>query len=275
MTCPICARREPADGLTIDAVCLARIDDDLARIVELVAQASDWLHPRQGTSGVRSVPGSRPPLSVEALDAAVGNDVLPVLEEFERMTREHFGLGPYGIASAARGASVKGCCDFLRAWLFRIAETADYPVEVLADEVKTLRWGGELPAGHFSGLEVLDPDHDRPDGIRVQCLGDHPDADGRTCGNRLTIEPGMLSQDVTCRRCGNVTTAGHMIYTALSDPAVTVWAYPDVIEATLGVKASTLRQWVHRGHVTKRGGRYDAGAVYRRRNTPVTEVAGS
>jgi hypothetical protein len=85
----------------------------------------------------------------------------------------------------------------------------------------------------------------------------------------------MLSQDVTCRRCGNVTTGGRMIYTALSDPAVTVWAYPDVIEATLGVKASTLRQWVHRGHVTKQGGRYDAGAVYRRRNTPVTEVAGS
>ena len=103
MTCPICARREPADGLTIDAVCLARIDDDLARIVELVAQASDWLHPRTGGSaGTRSVPASRPPLDVAALDAAIGLDVLPLLESWERLVREHFGYGPYGPASLLR-----------------------------------------------------------------------------------------------------------------------------------------------------------------------------
>lgn len=104
MTCPVCTRRDPADGLTVCAVCLGRIDDDLARIVELVALAGDWLHPRAtGTSeGSRSVPGSRPPLSVDVLDAAIGLDVLPLLESWERLVREHFGYGPYGPASLLR-----------------------------------------------------------------------------------------------------------------------------------------------------------------------------
>jgi hypothetical protein len=103
VTCPICAKREPADGLTIDAACLGRIDDDLARIVELVAQASDWLHPRTGCGNTtRAVPTSRPPLDVAALDAAIGLDVLPLLESWERLVREHFGYGPYGPASLLR-----------------------------------------------------------------------------------------------------------------------------------------------------------------------------
>lgn len=148
-----------------------------------------------------------------------------------------------------------GCVEFLRANLARIAETPDFPVEELAAEIRDARWQ----------LERLNPDQDRPDGIRVQCQGDHPDADGRVCGNRLTVDGTMLAADVTCRRCGNTTTGGRMILSALSDPAVTVWAYPDVIEATLGIPTRTLRQWAQDGHVARNGSRYDVGAAYRRR----------
>lgn len=255
--CPICTRREPADGLTVCAPCMGRLDDDLARIVELVALAATWLHPRSGSSGVRSVPASRPPVDLASLDAAIGNDVLPLLEDWTRLTREHFGLGPWGPASVRMGgATVKGCADFLRAWLFRIAETADFPVDDLARETRDCRWQ----------LERLDPDHDRPDGIRVACTAAHPDHDGRECGNRLVIDGTMLTQDVECRRCGNVTTGGRMILSALNDPAVTVWAYPDVIEATLGIPTRTLRQWAQVGAIARSGSRYDVGAAFRRRH---------
>jgi hypothetical protein len=256
--CPICARREPADGLTIDAVCMARIDDDLARIVELVAQASDWLHPRTtGTSeGSRSGPGSRPPLSVDVLDAAIGLDVLPLLEAWIRLTREENHLAPYGAATEGRAVTVAGSVTFLRSWLLWAAGAPSWPIEDYAAEIRDARWQ----------LERLNPDRAREGGIPVACTADHPDADGRRCGYEYRVVVGMLSQDVTCRRCGNVTTGGRMIYTALSDPAVTVWAYPDVIEATLGVKATTLRQWYSRGHIKRNGNRYDVGAAYRRRH---------
>lgn len=298
--CVICARREPSERHTVCAPCLGRLDDDLARLVELTALAASWLTPRATTgAGVRSVPGSRPPLSVDALDLALGLGggivdpdplngsvdprpaILETLEGWERMTRDHYSLGAYGPASAARNAAlsveqyrshvdgppvtVKGCAGFLRAWLLRIAEDGTYPIDDLAREVRTLR----LDAEH------VDPDHERPDGLRVACTEPHPDADGRECGYRLVIVGAMLSQDVECRRCGHVTTGGRMILSALSDPAVTVWAYPDVIEDTLGVKGGTLRQWVRRGHIKRSGSRYDAGAVYRRKHDVVSGVAES
>lgn len=52
------------------------------------------------------MPSSRPPLDVAALDAALGLDVLPLLEDWEKLVREHFGLSRYGPASLARNQSV-------------------------------------------------------------------------------------------------------------------------------------------------------------------------
>jgi hypothetical protein len=106
MTCIVCQRIEAADGWTVCRGCLDRVDDDLARIVELTALAAGRLIPetRPGNGG-RSVPGSRPPLSVDALDDCIGHDVLPVLEDWERAIRAHYGLTPYGVASAARNGS--------------------------------------------------------------------------------------------------------------------------------------------------------------------------
>ena len=268
--CVVCHRRQPSDGMTVCRTCLGRLDDDLARIVELTAMAAGWLNPRTGGgNGTRTVPGSRPPIDLASLDACLGNDVLPVLEEWERLTREHYGLGPYGPASEARTralaaqqaqggvigppATVKGCVGFLRAWLLRIAEDATYPVDDMAREVRDLR----------VGLEQLDPDRDRP-GLRIPCPADNAEADGRSCGYRLVLTAN-LADDVYCPRCATTWTGNRLILVALNDPGVTVWAYPDVIEATLGVNATTLRQWHARGHVTRNGSRYDVGAAYRRK----------
>ena len=264
--CVICARRNPADGWTVCRICLGRIDDDLFRIDELVTWAAMWLTP-SGTNGngTRTVPGSRPPLRIDALDASMANDVLPLLESWERLVRESHQLTPYGPSTAAHGASVGRSVGFLRSWLAKLAEEADFPIEVMAKEVAALRWGGELPTGHAVGLEHLDPDTERPDGLRVPCTAPHPDNDGRDCGYRLLVTSSRMGDDLECRRCGNITTAGRLILTALNDPTVIVWAYAEVIADTLGIPERTLQRWGADGTIRRRGTQYDVGAAFRHR----------
>ena len=263
--CVIDGRNQPRPGATICGHCLARLDDNLARIAELTRWASAWLMPRTGHGeGGRSVPGSRPPLDVNALDVALGQDVLGVLEPWERIVRQDHQLTPYGAHTAIRGATVASTVEFLRSWLLRLIEDTSFPIDQFAAEVKTLRWGGKFGDEKFTGLEHLDPDHDKPDGTRVPCSAPHPEGDGRECGYRIVINMDRAADDVTCRRCGNVTTGGRIILAALSDPRVTVWAYPADI-ASFGVDPTTLRKWHERGHVRKNGNRYDVGAAWRKR----------
>jgi hypothetical protein len=253
--CPICARRSPADGLVICQPCMGRIDDDLARIVELTRLAGGWLAPRTGGgNGTRSVPGSKPPIDVASLDAALGHDVLPVLEDWIRLTREMAHLSPYGAATEAQRVTVESSATFLRSWLLWASQSPDWPIEDYANEIRSARWQ----------LEALDPDRDKP-GMRVPCPGDHPDNDGRACGYRLAVSGQHLADDIHCPRCGWDWTGNRLILVALNDPAVTVWAYPDVIEETLSVPARTLRDWAAKGYVARMGSRYDVGACFRRK----------
>ncbi len=254
--CVICTRRQPHDGWTCCEPCLGRIDDDLARIVELTRWAAHWLEPRTGHGDTgRSVPGSKPPLDIASLDAAIGNDTLPLLESWERLVRENASLTPYGAATAHETATVARSVTFLRSWLLRLAESPDFPLEEMARELRDCR----------HGLEHLDPDHDKPAGERYPCTAPHPDGDGRECGYRLVVDMTHAADDITCRRCGNITTGGRIILAALSDPAVTVWAYPADINDALGIAEGTLRQWHRRGEIRRNGNRYDVGAAWRRK----------
>jgi hypothetical protein len=269
--CVICQRTDPADGLTCCGGCLDRLDNDLARIVELTDAAATWV--RQHTRGQQASDPRRAPLDLAVVGAADGTEALLLLESWERLTREHFGdVAPYAAVwrlRAARNAAagvtgnlplIKAATGFLRACLARIVEDPTYPVEELAREVGALA----------RRLRALDPDRERPDGISVPCQGDHPDADGRECGYRLVVTPDRIADDITCRRCGSTTTAGRMILAAMSDPAVTVWAYPDVIAELYGIPSRTLRHWANAGHIARQGNRYDAGACFRRRHALAT-----
>ncbi len=295
--CAICQRREPRDGATVCHACLGHIDDNLHRIAELTRLAGGWLEARGGTQEPTSRPvaGSRPPLTVGALDAALGlaggivdtaardkaiaakqgapglgwmrptadttrdtlNQpdpvVLETLESWAKMTREDAGLSPWGIATEGHPVTVDSLVAFLRSWLAWISEQPQYPVEDLAREIRDLRWG----------LERLDPDRDKP-GLRIPCPTDNPDNDGRSCGYRLAVNRDTFADDIHCPRCDTTWTGNRLLLVALNDPAVTVWAYPDLIAETFGVNANTLRTWAHRGYVTRLGTRYDVGMVFRR-----------
>lgn len=254
--CPICARRAPDDGLVICRPCLGRIDDDLARIVELTTLAAGWVSANRqgsGAGGSRPVPGSRPPLDVAALDACLGHDVMPLLESWVRLIREEAGLTAYGRATEGRNVTVGLLVPWLRSWSLWAAERVGFPIEDYARELRDARWA----------LERLDPDRDKP-GPRIPCQADHPDADGRTCGYRLVVTMDRPADDVTCPRCGDTTTAGRILLSALNDPAVTVWAYPADITEALGIAARTLRDWGAKGEVRRMGSRYDVGACFRK-----------
>lgn len=285
--CVICAKADPREGATICPRCLGRIDDDLSRIAELTREAAKWsVHPASKGEGGRSVPGSRPPLNVDVVSASDERDTLMWLESWERMTREHFGMAPYRAVWPLRNAEsarlgvpvaqvfIKGATAFLRAQLLRMTKDADYPIEELSGEARK----------RVGVLYSLVPDKrckahagwDHPPlcrscdvanghaGIAVDCPADHPDADGRRCGYELRVDIKRPADDVYCARCGTAWAVSRLVLVALSDPEITVWAYPADI-ATFGVKASTLRQWHSRGHIRKNGNRYDVGAAWRRR----------
>jgi len=258
--CVICAKADPAAPATTCRGCLNRIDDDLAAIVVLTRAAT--LHLETATAPGQSAgkPGSRPPLDVGALDDSLASDALPMLESWERLTREHFNLAPYGMASAmrlSRGASspalaLGGVVAFLRGWLARIAETPDFPIEVLAGEVGAAR----------GALNRYDEDRSGESAWTLRCPGDHPDADGRPCGWRLRMVPGS-DVVITCRQCSTAWTPTSLLALGLSTVDV-IFAYPADIEAVLGISAATLRQWFHRGLIERYGSQYDIGAVARR-----------
>lgn len=254
--CVIDGRNQPRPGATICGHCLNRLDDNLARIAELTRWASAWLMPRTGHGeGGRSVPGSKPPLDIASLDAAIGNDALPLLEAWERMVREKHSLAPYGVHTATNPATVGGCVTFLRSWLLRLAEDAEWPIEDMAQEVGDLR----------GKLEHLDPDHERTDGERLLCPGDHPEADGRPCHNRIRLIPGRPTDDVYCRRCGTTWNTKRLKLLCLHDEEQRIWRTPAEIVEIVDISKRTIQRWAEQGLIEQQGSRYDLGGVWRLR----------
>lgn len=275
MKCVICQRRDADETWTVCRGCLAHLDDNLAAIVDLSRAAAGWLSPRSGHGeGVRSVPASRPPLDVASLDAALCSDALPLCESWERLTREHFGLGPYGPASRARSATLaaeqvrsgiptplgnlgtlRAVVGFLRSWLLRMVEDASYPVDDLAREVRELR----------GQLDSLDPERQNTAGERLLCPADHPDGDGRPCHNRINLIPGAPRDDVYCRRCGTTWNTNRLKLLCLHDDTQRIWRTPAEIVEIVDVPKRTIQRWADKGLIERQGIRYDLGGVWRLR----------
>ena len=114
MKCILCARRnKTAEAESHVCVpCAAWLQVQVAEVARLAADAAAFVAPGSSSGGgSRPVPGSRPPLRVDALDPELtivdgqAMTVLECLELWERMIREMRGLAPYGPASAARSAA--------------------------------------------------------------------------------------------------------------------------------------------------------------------------
>lgn len=256
--CIVCGRNDPDAGLSCRA-CLNRVDDDLAAIPALTALAFVYLPAKAAPGGgARGKPGSRPPIDLDQIDAQLHLDSLPVLESWERLTREHFGLSPYGPASLARLAQPRGqldgCVAFLRSWTPRMAERRDYPLDDYAREV----------AGVRRRLNRFDPAR-KPAAWRVPCPAPHPDADGRLCGWRLALDRDDLRAITVCPACASQWTADRLLLVALDDRDNPVWLTAEQVADMTGVSARTLNRWADMGRIPRKGTRLDAGAALRHR----------
>jgi hypothetical protein len=242
-----------------------RLVDDLSAIERLCHEAHAQMEPKQGTGeGSRSVPGSRPPLDVSALDPeltlvpssslprADWPTVLSLLESWARMVREERNLAPYGPATAhlyglGTRAVLSEVVKFHRAQAEWTTTTPHFPLEDYAGEVADCvralrRWDAERAAR----------------GMSVPC----PTVleDGTDCGYRLRFGEG--ADEVTCRRCRATRTPQQLIAVAACDEGRDVWVDPEAIARHYGVHESTLRRWAARGKVRRSHGRYHLGDVH-------------
>ena len=262
-TCVICARRDRQTRLKFGHVCAActdRLAADLRAIPELAEMAAAALQPGQGSTGsTHAAYGSRPPINVDAVDAALchvpGHDapLLVILEEWERMVRQERGYAPFGPASAARNATVTadhtqahlvGVCAFLGAQVEWAVSEPTFPVDDFADEVSQCvravrRW------------DVTAEDR----GQMVPC----PTVmeDGSECGKRLGFHV-HLDEQVTCRKCGATRDVAQLLMAANADNAL---VDAEALAGRYQINAQTIRKWARQGRVERQGQRYRLGDV--------------
>lgn len=204
------------------------------------------------------MPGSRPPLRVDALDpwftVVDGQEltVLECLELWERMVREMRGLAPYGPASAARSAvaarsgdagydaTLTGVVRFLGAQVAWMSTEPDFPVEDFADEVtacvRVLR-RFDLNAEH-QGTQ-----------LRCPTVMD----DGSACDRPLRYRE--LTEQITCRRCGQTRDAATLALLAMEDGRE-VWLDPEAAARHFAVDEMALARWARSGRIKVSHGRY-------------------
>lgn len=108
--CVLCARRGRAtevDALVVCSPCKVRIDDQLTDIVRLAADAAAWVEPATTGNFSRAVPGSRPPLNVEAIEPELilvrpwpddpeEMPLLDLLESWARLIMDERRMSKYG-----------------------------------------------------------------------------------------------------------------------------------------------------------------------------------
>jgi hypothetical protein len=274
--CVLCARRGRTTRLETGHVCVpcaGWLATQVADIARLAADAAAWLAPGSANGGSgRPVPGSRPPLRVDALDPELtpigpppSPTVLEVVECWERMIRQDRGMAPYGPASQARarehakyaregtvGASyltggsndtrvtLIGCTAFLGRSVPWMTTTPDFPVDDFADEIGAC----------VRVLRRFDVTAEAR-GTQVRCMTVMDD--GTTCDRSLRYRD--LDEQVTCRRCGQTRDASTLAMLALEDGR-DVWLDPEAAARHFAVDERALVKWARAGRVRVNHGRY-------------------
>lgn len=261
MKCVLCARRgKQTEGETHCCVaCGAWLQRELADVMRLCVDAAASIDPlltRTSAGGSRPVPGSRPPLNVQALDPELtivdGKEmtVLGCLELWERMLREMRRMPPYGPVSAARArtapegysgtaATLVGVVNFLGRQVAWMTTEPDWPIDDFADEVRACtrvlrHWDAQA----------------QERGTMVRCPTMTNDDE---CGYRLSYRD--MDEQVTCRRCGQTRDASTLALIAMSDGRE-VWLDPEAAAKWLCIAESTLRLWAKQGRIRRSHGRY-------------------
>lgn len=243
-------------------VCVAKIGANLDDIGRFVTDAAAYVPVKGSGEGSRPAPASRPPLNLDALDPELvavvlvdGDEstrmpVLNVLEDWERIIRDDQGFAPYGLATemAMDAAGARGdswwvstivtfprVLEFLRKQLHLAAADPTFDLQEFARQVRLCR----------RALARWDADRERG-GWRVPCPTITDDGE---CGRPLKVQPG--ADEVACRSCGVARNIEQLLRVAGAD--ADVWVDIEAAARLAGVAERTVRRWIRRGAVAKRG----------------------
>ena len=244
-TCLVCQR--PTDRMAC-LRCEANMRCQLNQIVEYQAMASDNLVPGQGGDG-RATERTLG-INVAALDTCAAFDAIMVLESWERVWREDYGLTAYGPASAARSdageATLLGIVNFLQAWLSKTCD--EHPaVDEFASELRGLHRQMQQAAGQT-----------RRAAWRVTCP---TDTDEGECGQQLKVSGEDFGGQVTCRSCRTTWPVERLLRVVASSRHAELWLDPEAASEWLGVHIATLRRWAKEGRIKRDHGRYEVHSI--------------
>lgn len=267
--CAFCAKETRYRVGRVCAPCFSRLRVWLLSLPQLAAEAGNRLEVTAvGRSSGRSVPGSRPPLNLDAIDPALALielapgdrssavPILEALESWERLVRAENELAPYGIATAlnrdplSSTATLANVCRFLSVWLEWMAETdevdvVDFHIHIKSARRVLLRWSWE---------------HEDETRWRVTCP--HVRGSGQECGSVLHFV-GLEDDEVRCRGCGSRWSPARLLAVATSADAESVWVDAEAAAVAVGVDASTVRRWARAGRVRRQGQRYSLADLRR------------
>lgn len=251
-TCTICRRPTNRNACTN---CETRIRNHLIDITEYIAIASHELRPGQ-TGGDGRGNELSIGIRVNALDFIAGNDVMPILESWEKDWRDYYHLGPYGPASATRNhgktsqGTLIGIVAFLQQWLTRACD--DHPaVDDFATEVRQCHNIAQTAAR-------MKP----PTNTTITCPADDPTTTTGLCGARITIHANEIKNKATCKRCRTTWDIAHLIHVAIATPNAQMWADPEAAAEHFGITPRTLQRWSKQGKVQRLNGRYELHSIH-------------
>lgn len=261
--CVLCAARGKTTRLESGhccTPCAGWLMTTVADITRLAADAAAFVAPGSSAGGgSRPVPGSRPPLRVDALDPenthVTGYEatVLELCEAWERMIRCDRGMAPYGPASAARisdglyagtSASLVGVVGFLGAQVSWMTTEPTFPLEDFADEMRAC----------VRVLRRWDVDAEDRGGWMAQCPHD---TEQGTCGKRLRISGSEVESYFHCPRCGTEWSVDRLMLVLAETSDAAIWLDPEAVTRWYGVDRTTMDRWVRSGKMTKWHGLYD------------------
>ena len=266
-TCTICQR--PTERMACDP-CQHTMRVQLGEICDYQALAADNLVPGQGGDG-RATERTLG-VNLAALDLVGAFDAIAVLESWERIWREDYGLTPYGPASAQRltsmtqakpdpdiegvlqpgmeptRATLLGIVGFLQAWLTK--SCTEHPaIDEFAREVRTLHRTCQQAAGQA-----------RRSAWRVTCPADTDDGE---CSTQLRVSGEDFGGHISCRGCGTTWPVDRLLHVVASSQHAELWLDPEAASEWLGISERTLRLWAKEGRIMRDHGRYEVHSLRR------------
>ena len=240
MNCPICNRVSQIESAC--KICTLKTRAALTELPELQWQAGFYLEPSRTGSGSVSAERSIG-INVNALDFALGSDLLAILHSWETVIRRDRQLTPPALVAKEPTieAEVQATCDFHIAhleWSLSQPWALDFYGEVLQLYAK-----GKAAAKQF-----------REQARRIPCPTDD-------CKKFVVIDVENLTADVSCFGCKHSWTVLRSVALAMSNPNKKFFLDVEAIALWLQITQREVYRIIKKFGIERRGQMYDLAAI--------------